>query len=293
VPGWRWHLAVAASAGFAELDASWPLLRDALARRGFRAVVEAWDDESMGWASFDVVMPLYCWGYATRVAEFLSWAEATGGAARLVNPAAVIAWNADKRYLVELAADGVPVVPTTWVGPGEQWTPPAGEFVVKPAVASGAAGAARYAPSAGEAADRHVRRLHAAGATAMVQPYQSRLDTAGETAVVFVDGQPTHAVRKGPLLDAGAGEVDRLWEREAISATTARAEQIEVATRALASAGRRAGAGATYARVDLLDGETGPVVLEVELIEPTLHLLHAPEAAGRLAAALARVVTGA
>lgn len=282
------RVALAASKGFAELDASWALLRDAFAGEGVDAEVAWWDVPGADWGRFDAVLPLYVWGYPTRHAEFLAWVADVAGRTTLINTPRALVWNSDKRYLAELGAAGVPVVPTAWVGPGDRWREPSDDYVVKPTVASGGLGAARYRASERRAAERHVRRLHAEGATVMVQPYQADVDGGGEVGLVYVEGRCTHAVRKGPLLVPGAGEVDRLWEQERISPVEPRPDQEAAATAALDAVGRLVGP-AVYARVDVVDGAAGqPVVLEVELIEPALHFLHAPLAAVTLAQAVRR-----
>jgi glutathione synthase/RimK-type ligase-like ATP-grasp enzyme len=212
---------------------------------------------------------------------------------RLVNPAPVLRWNSDKAYLVDLAAAGVPTVPTTRVPPGAAWEPPAADYVVKPAVASGGIGAARYVRRGVEDARRHVVELHAAGQTALIQPYLPAVDAAGEAALVFFGERFSHAVAKGGVLEPDADTVFGLWERQAIAPHAPRRDELALAGRALAAVRERFGPTA-YARVDLVDGPDGrPVVMEVELVEPTLFLDREPAAAGRFADALLRAATAA
>ena len=119
-------------------------------------------------------------------------------------PHDVVEWNTDKRYLAALTAAGLPVVPTTWFAPGESWTPPAtGEYVIKPSVGAGSLDTERYGfDEIGQRrrAAAHLARLHAAGRDVMIQPYLSAVDSTGETALLFLGGQYSHAVRKGPML---------------------------------------------------------------------------------------------
>ena len=93
----------------------------------------------------------------------MAWARAVEA---LANPADVVEWNTDKRYLAELAAAGLPVVPTTWLAPGEAWAPPeSGEYVIKPSVGAGSPTPSATVPTTSTApACRHaIARLHAAG----------------------------------------------------------------------------------------------------------------------------------
>lgn len=88
------------------------LLRDALAARGVPSRWVAWDDPSVAWAEAPLVAVRSPWDYVSRLGEFLAWAHKVGSATRLVNPAPVLEWNTDKAYLLDLAASGLPVVPT-------------------------------------------------------------------------------------------------------------------------------------------------------------------------------------
>lgn len=282
------NLAIAASADFADLDDGWLPLQVALAEVGCHAEVAVWDDPQVDWGRFDLVAAMYTWGYVTQREAFLAWAEGVEAVTGLANPAAHLRWNSDKTYLRELAASGIPVVPTTWARPGQPWEPPAADYVIKPTVASGGLGAARFRAGGREAADAHVGLLHAAGQTVMVQPYQGSVDVGGETALVFLGDRFSHAVTKSGLLAADVGEADRLWEREVITPAQAAPGARELAEIVMEAVVSRLGP-TTYARVDLIDDEQGnPRVIEVELVEPSLFLAAAEGSAQRLADALRR-----
>ncbi|MEU4774520.1 hypothetical protein [Micromonospora sp. NPDC023644] len=274
-----------------DLDPDDRLLLDPLARRGVSAEALDWADPTADWPAYDLAVLRSPWDYALRRDEFVAWASRVPA---LANPADVVRWNTDKRYLAELSAAGVPTVPTSWVAPGESWLPPArGEYVVKPAVSAGSRDTGRYDladPRHRELAVAHVRRLSDAGRLAMVQPYLDAVDTAGETALLFLAGPggPTfsHAIRKGPMLTGPDLEVTGLYRPEEITARTATAQQLAVAERALAAVPGGPGR-LLYARVDLIPGPDGaPLLVELELTEPSLFLAHADGAADRLADAI-------
>ncbi len=238
-------------------------------------------DSGADWTAFDLVVVRSTWDYSSRLAEFLTWARSVP---RLANPADVLVWNTDKTYLRDLERAGVPVVPTTWLAPGERFIPPAGPFVVKPTVSAGARDTARYdEPS--PAAARHAEQLLAAGRPVMVQPYLDGVDTEGETAVLLFEGQVSHGACKAALLDASAGVRQDLAGQSIVTPREPSAAQVEVALAAVTVAG----SDLLYARVDLVPGPDGsPVVLELELTEPSLFLRDAPRAAERFAAAVRR-----
>jgi hypothetical protein len=280
-------VAFATSEVLADLDAGWPYLRDALDAVGLVPSVVFWDDPAVVWASYDIVVAIYVWGYVLRRDLFLAWVDEVEATTRLVNQPSVLRWNSDKTYLGDLDAVGVPVVPTQWVPPGGRWTAPTDDFVVKPSVSSGGIGAARYRTLGVDVADRHVGRLHDEGHTVMVQPYQAAVDTTGETALVFLGERYSHCVHKAALLAADVGETEELWTRQVITTATPRPDQRAVADAALEAVADRFGP-TSYARVDLVDSADGrPLVLELELVEPSLFLTHRPAAAAQLAAHLA------
>ncbi|MFD8303274.1 RimK family alpha-L-glutamate ligase [Streptomyces sp. NPDC059690] len=257
-------------------DRDLPVLRDALGAAGARADVVAWDDTVTDWAAYDLAVIRSTWDYSWRAAEFTAWAHKCGTLTRLANPADIVAWNTDKRYLGDLAAAGVPVVPTRYLAPGAAPDLPDGhEYVVKPTSGAGARYAARYLPKERETAVRHLARMHEEGFTAMVQPYMRAIDTGGERALQFFGGRLLHASRKRAVLAPGtAYDADKVAHPDLEPWRPTPAE-LAVAERALAAVPDAA--GLLYARVDLVDGEDGePVVMELELVEPNLFLFLHP-----------------
>ena len=265
-------------------DADLPLASAAFAAAGAAVEVVRWDDADVDWAGFDLVVVRSCWDYTWRLAEFLRWAE---GVPRLRNPVEVLRWNADKSYLRALAASGCPVVPTVWDprGPGD--LPDADEWVVKPSVSASARDTARWSERAEVLA--HVDELRATGRAAMVQPYVEAVDVAGETALLHFGGSFSHAVQKGPLLQRGEGSGEDRSGREQLRPAAARPDQLAVAAAALAAVPVVLGRDVPvlYARVDLVDGPDGaPLLLELELVEPSLFLPESDGGAVRLVRAV-------
>ncbi len=282
------RVAVATCAALPALDPDDRTLAAALRERGCRVDAAVWNDPGVDWSGYDLVVVRNTWDYAEQRSAFLAWA---GALPQVANPADVLEWNTDKRYLGVLAQVGVPTVATRFVSPTDSpELPDWPEYVVKPTVSAGAADTARWRDGPDDAAaTEQLARLQAAGRTVMLQPYLAGVDTAGESALVFVAGRFSHSARKGPLLRAGAPPaalsiVDH-DPREVITAREATAAELAVAEAALdAVPGGRA--RLLYARVDLIPDERGdPVVLELELAEPSLFLWSGPGAADRLAAA--------
>ena len=211
----------------------------------------AWDDPGVDWAAFDLVVVIYTWGYVTRRERFLAWAVGGGRPqTALVNPEPVLRWNSDKAYLADLAAAGVPTVPTTCVRPARAWEPPARDYVVKPAVASGGdrSSALRGARASRRPASTS-RDLHRRARPRSCSPTCRAVDGEGETALVFFGGRFSHARRASrALLEPDAGTIFGLWERQVVTPRAARPDQHAVAEGALRAVHERVGPGGVRAR---------------------------------------------
>ncbi|BBC36708.1 Cycloserine biosynthesis protein DcsG [Streptomyces graminofaciens] len=254
------------------LDRDLPVLVTALREAGADAESVYWDDPGADWAAFDLVVIRSTWDYSWRAAEFVAWAEKCGKVTRIANPADVVRWNTDKRYIGDLARAGVPVVPTSYLAPGDPVeVPDTHEYVVKPTSGAGARFAARYTPDRRETAVRHIERMHAEGLTAMVQPFVASIDTAGERALQFFGGRLLHASRKGAVLAPGTPYDAEKVAHPDLEPWTPTEAELAVAERALAAV--PGVPELLYARVDLVDGDDGhPCVMELELVEPNLFL---------------------
>jgi glutathione synthase/RimK-type ligase-like ATP-grasp enzyme len=285
------------------LDEDMPPLLLALREQGVSVETPCWDDAEVDWGRYDVAVLRSTWDYAERIDEFLDWAERCAQQTKLVNPPAVVRWNTDKHYLVHLAHAGVPVVPTLFVEPAADAAAelerflggragaftvgacgPFEQFVVKPSIGAGSRDAARYRREDRTRAVAHVARLLAAGRSVMLQPYLDRVDQHGETAVIYIGGNYSHAIRKGPLLRLDDALVAGLFAPEQITPREPDEEEKRVAEAAFRACSLDE---PLYARIDLIRDDRGrAVVLELELTEPSLFFVHAPEAAGRFADAL-------
>ncbi|CAN5723000.1 hypothetical protein BH24ACT15_BH24ACT15_25080 [soil metagenome] len=281
------HIALATCAAFHELDEDDRLLRPAFDELGVTAQAVVWDDATVRWDQFDAVVLRSTWDYAERHQQFVDWVTGVAGVTVLLNPAPLVRWNLDKGYLGVLHSGGVPTVPTSYVHPGGYLhLPDTGQFVLKPAISAGSRDTARYdAQVDSMRAVGHAQRLLNVGRTVMIQPYLHSVDHDGETSLLFIGGEFSHAVRKGPLLQLGSHPTEELFAEEEITPRDPAPAQLEVALAALSALPPSLGSP-VYARVDLLQTPRGPVLLELELAEPSLFLTHGAGAANRLARAV-------
>lgn len=277
-------------------DHDTPLLVDALRTRGVDAAPVVWHDRAVDWAGFDLLVLRSPWDYPDRMPELAAWLAHVEQVATVLNPPALVRWNLDKRYLAQLAAHGVAVVPTAYLtdvdavradlaarGPAT--------VVLKPAVSAGARDTGLFRAD-DPAALALAERIVGSGNVVMVQPEVPELSHGREKALYLIDGELTHAIAKGALLAPGGGLLGGVYEEhpERVEPTTAEAD---FAHRALAAV--RASTGAPtplYARMDLVDSaEHGIVLLEAELFEPALNLHVVPEVAPLVADAVVRRLT--
>jgi len=271
------------------LDEDLPPLCAELRRRAIPHEIVDWDDPEADWSRFRCALLRSPWDYVDRFEEFCAWLARVETHTDVLNPPSVLRWNLHKGYLLELVGRGVPVVPTTLLRPGATVALPAlPELVVKPAVGAGSRDARRFRndPAGARA---HAQALLGAGRDVLVQPYLARVDAVGETALMHFGGRYSHAIRKGPLLPPNAGATEKLFAPEQIVAREPGTDELALARQVLAAL--PFAQPPLYARVDLLrDGDGRPVLLELELAEPSLFFDHAPGSAARFVDALVAAV---
>ena len=271
-------------------DSDLPLLVRAFADRGVPADIVDWDSDQ-DWSRWDLVIVRSPWDYHKRLEEFLAWVDSVSAATTLVNPRQMLRWNTDKGYLAELIEAEIPCVPTAFVAVDEDLAGVDldGDIVVKPTVSAGSNNTERHTGDPDDA-EHHIRNLLAMGKTAMVQPYQRFIDDNGETGLLFFDGVLSHAFRKGPILSSGDNVKNGLFVEEDIGPREPNDQEIELGEAVLGFVTDKFDAVPLYARVDMVRGSRGaPVVMELEMTEPSLFLHVAPGSAERfVSAALAR-----
>ena len=282
------NLALVSASELSHPDSDLLPLVSALQQLNINAEVVAWDDD-IEWSAFDAAIIRSTWDYHRRREEFDHWLTRVSQQTRLWNPPELIRWNSDKRYLADVAAKGLPVVPTTVVNRNEhmwqrQLAEIGSDIVVKPSVGAGSHGVQRFTGQH-EAALNYLRALIESGETPLIQPYLTNIDTHGEVGLVTAVGVLSHSFRKEAIL---TGDVQ--WSSdghvlEVISAHTPSESELELCDRVLALLPETA-----YARIDMLPTDDGPVVSEIELIEPSLFLEVDTGAANRIAAAFASLV---
>src|SRR2546429_582786 len=209
------RIALATGAKLPTLNEDDLLLVPPLRELGVTAVPAVWDSPDVCWEEFQGVLVRSCWDYHHRLEEFLAWVSRLERAGVPVwNAPAVLRWNSHKGSLRDLAARGVPIVPTRWLARGrrvglaqllrdERWS----DAVVKPAVSASATDTWRTSAATAGVDQSRLEELLRAG-DVMVQPFIDEVRDPGEWSIIFLGGRFSHAVRKRP-----AAADDRVqWE---------------------------------------------------------------------------------
>lgn len=268
-----------------------PLLRE-LMRRGIDATAVVWSDATVAWERMDLVVLRSAWDAIHHYAAFLAWVDKVAAQTVLWNSASLIRWNSHKGYLLDLAAQGIPIVPTVLVPQGSAislanvlnehgWT----DAVVKPAISSSAFGTFLVQPTTLTQGQHHLAVLLATR-DMLIQPYFSAVADDGERALVFIEGVFSHAGRKIPAITP----------EEPAGRDTVTRERVDVAPDEFALAERVLSVvrqPTLYARVDMVRDSTGtPALMELEVIDPTLYFRFASEAVARFADAIVAHLKG-
>jgi glutathione synthase/RimK-type ligase-like ATP-grasp enzyme len=280
-------LALVTYRGLPSLSADDQLLLAPLARRGIRAVAAAWDDPAVAWDSYDALVIRSTWNYHTSFDAFRTWIDRVDALGVPVwNPPAILRWNASKTYLRDLAARGVDVVPTRWVERGSSTTLRATlgdagwlDAVVKPAISASAYETWRVtALNVAPGEEARFSRLTATG-DVMIQPFLRELAREGEWSVMFIAGEFSHAVLKRPR----DGDFRVQHEHGGSAALRTPPAHVLATARTIVT---RAPGRSLYARVDGVEIGGKFVLVELELLEPSMFLATDPRAPERFAAAI-------
>jgi hypothetical protein len=272
-----------------------PLLAE-FARRGIAVEAPVWHDAAVDWSAFDLIVMRSPWDYSQRTAEFLAWLDSLDPR-RVLNPPALIRWNLDKRYLLDLEAHGVDIVPTAVASSLAEVRSAAekvgGRVVTKPTIGAGSWGA-HITHADDPRLPEYVAEVLDAGKLVLVEPEIPEITSGGEHGLLFFDGEYSHAITKGPILAEDGGYRGGVYD-EVITPVAPSDAEIDLAwrcSRAIAQIAEERGfasADATtplYARYDIVTGAGGPMVIEAELFEPSYFVHSAPGSVERVVDAM-------
>lgn len=271
--------------GLPDLSGDDALAAPAFAARGATIEPVPWDRPAT-LEAFDGLVVRSCWNYHLKLDAFRAFVgDVARRGLRLVNPPAMVLANLDKQYLRSLAAEGVAIPRTVWLPAGTRAdladlmrAEGLAQAVVKPTVSLSAYKTWRTSIAEAPALQPQLDDLLAATGV-MVQELVGEVVTGGEQSLVFFDGAFSHAVLKRPRPGDFRVQEEHGGSRDPLTPTP---DILRQAAEIVA----RMSPPPTYARVDGVDVRGRFVLMELELVDPMLYLIHGPEAAERFAAAV-------
>ncbi|MDH3747037.1 MAG: hypothetical protein OER97_02425 [Gammaproteobacteria bacterium] len=257
-----------------------------MAELGWRVVLVNWRDRSIAWEDFDAVYICTPWDYLEDPALFLDVLDTIDkSTAVLVNDLALVHWTLEKTYLKDLEERGADVVPSTWypefdaenadVFFSEHNTD---KLVLKPLIGANAVDTFVLTKPIGDTLCRELTETFR-DRPFFVQPFIANIQSEGEFSLFFLGDAYSHAILKTPK--AGDFRVQEEHGAE-IKAITPPDRLIDIATRTMGLVKPEP----VYARIDFVrDDDDRYLLMELELIEPSLYLRTDSGAAMRFAAA--------
>lgn len=277
------RLAIATSVDEPEIHSDDKHLATSLRGFGVETIACIWNDPAVDWSKFDAVLIRSIWDYFKHYASFKQWLDQLP--VPTINNKELLLWNSDKRYLIELAKCGIPIIPTQIVSASQLQSTlaamPAREVVIKPTVSGTAWHTVRGV--AGEPAFDQIVAQLPLEFDYLVQPYVPEVASDGEWSLLFFDGEYSHAVIKRPK--AGDYRVQSDYGGVSLEAEPS-ADLVASAGRVLEAAAAIGHADAAYARIDGVISQGQFLLMELEMIEPFLHLGNRADASERFAANL-------
>jgi glutathione synthase/RimK-type ligase-like ATP-grasp enzyme len=269
-----------------DLTADDRLAAEELRRRGVEVEAVIWNDPGVLWSRYDRVVIRSCWDYFEHVEEFFAWLDRMERERiPLWNPIQLVRYNLDKAYLGDLAATGLPVIPTAGLKRGAAvdlaglldergWT----DVVIKPSISGGAFRTRRISRDEAAATQAELDELLAATG-ALIQPFLADIQTAGEWSLIFLGGEYSHAALKRPRAGDFRVQQHLGGSAEAARPTPALIEQARAVVASISGPW-------IYGRVDGVEIDGVFLLMELELAEPSLFLGTDPQAPARFAEAI-------
>jgi len=254
-------------------DLDIPFVKDAANQLKIELDFPNWQDKNVNWQKYDAAVIRSTWNYVPFRDEFVSWSQKVENETKLFNSSKIVKWNTDKKYLLELEQNEIPIIPTKFCSSVEEveskldWAfNQASAIAIKPSIGAGARLAGRA--SSIDEAKKLLKNIFENNRIAMIQPYIESVDTDGEKAIVVIDGKLSHVARKVPALTKGGH-----GDGAGLVAIDKKIEDIfEVIASKLSTWNEL-----LYARIDVVEYKGSYLLMELELTEPWLFMKYRPE----------------
>lgn len=253
---------------------------------GWQVSTIPWRQSNRPWSDFDAVIIRSTWDYPHDVSTFVQTLDRINRETKLANRLDLVRWNLSKTYLRDLEVKGIGIVPTLWsdslqVSSFKDFQGKLGtaDIVVKPVVGANGEDAFRVSPGdPSERLERIAARFQNRGF--MVQPFMRSIVQEGEYSLFFFNGKYSHAILKVPAKSEFRSQEEHGAEIHPVIPQ----EKLLLRARQVLDS---LTPSPLYARIDFVRNDADDfLVMELELIEPSLYLRTDPQAPGRFAAAI-------
>ena len=239
-------------------------------RNDFDAQVDfvVWNDVGVDWDAYDVLVTRSCWDYHENIELWFHWLDhADSFRGNLINPAKILRWNTNKRYLLELQTRGATIVPSVIISSGAPddiaaavratgWD----RFVVKPCISM-----TSYATHRLRAGETIPEVPNVGDAGIIIQPYISEIEHIGEHSLVFLEGEFAYAAVKTPKVGDFRVQEEYGGELNAVTVPQNLIDTCQTIVQLIDPV--------PYARVDgvITNGEFQ--LMELEVIDPAMYMV--------------------
>lgn len=262
-------IAIATSQQYPDLYPPDQWMINAFEVAGYKAIPVVWDDSSVDWKDFDIVVIRSTWDYYVKVDAWKRWLDTLEQLGiRLINDVSIVMANMDKAYLKELNSKGIKIVESIFIDKASSveaafntviWD----EMIIKPTISAGSHLTERFSKS--ELPEIIEKYTEIGKETDLIlQPFLSEIITNGEISLVYFDNTFSHSIIKRPVEGDFRIQLQFGGQYSAYQASTELIEFGYEALNALAN-------NAVYGRVDCILINGFPHIMEVELIEPDLY----------------------
>ncbi|WP_145860431.1 ATP-grasp domain-containing protein [Pedobacter suwonensis] len=261
-----------------------------LKEKGFTIDLVIWNNPHINWEDYQVAILKSPWDYFDLIEDFYTWLDLlVTKKVKLLNPVNVVRWNSDKRYLKEIEAAGLKIIPSIFINKQNRVSLKhffdefnTDKLIVKPCISGGAKNTFKVTIDYVEAVNHQLNHL-LQEEDFIIQPFLPEILESGEWSFIFFNGTYSHSLIKKAkpgdfrVQPAHGGSVHPQNPDHDLIAMAQ--QYVDLFAK-----------NCLYARVDgtFVNGEF--LLMELELIEPFLFLNTAPENYDRYYEALKKLM---
>ena len=245
------------------------MLLNLFTKHHHQVTLKVWDDPSVDWTSYDIIIIKSTWDYFIgKIEKFYQWLTFIKEKnIPCLNHPDLIKWNADKHYLLDIQSAGLNIVPSIIIEKNNLFYADdafqkfkADELIVKPTISGGAMNTLRLNKNNAKDHEAQINDWLKEQAY-LIQPLKKEVIKEGEWSFLFFNGQFSHHLLK--VAKEGEFRIQHFFGGKIISPDFDR-NIINIAQEYV----NKFATNSLYARVDGVITENGFELMELELIEP-------------------------